>query len=164
MEEWVEPRRIDTYFPLMSDAQQLRETEKFFHQQIPITRAMGVRVAAYDGQHFTLVAPIALNFNHLGTAFGGSLSAVATLAGYGLLWLELRDRTCHLVIRQSSLSFRRPVRKEIVAICRRPDEATLRAFKEAFVQRNKARIGLDVTIEEDGLVAVAFQGLFVALK
>ena len=100
------------YFPLMSNAQQLRETEEFFHQQIPITRAMGVRVAAYDGQQFTLVAPIALNFNHLGTAFGGSLSAVATLAGYGLLWLELRDRTCHLVIRQSSLSFRRPVRKE----------------------------------------------------
>lgn len=164
MEEWVEPRRIDTYFPLMTDAQQLRETEKFFHQQIPITRAMGVRVAAYDGQRFTLVAPIALNFNHLGTAFGGSLSAVATLAGYGLLWLELRDRTCHLVIRQSSLSFRRPVRKEIVATCRRPDEATLRAFKEAFAQRDKARIGLDVTIEEDGLVAVEFHGVFVALK
>ena len=92
MEEWVEPRRIDTYFPLMTDAQQLRETEKFFHQQIPITRAMGVRVAAYDGQRFTLVAPIALNFNHLGTAFGGSLSAVATLAGYGLLWPHLSSR------------------------------------------------------------------------
>jgi thioesterase domain-containing protein len=81
-----------------------------------------------------------------------------------LLWLELRDRTCHLVIRQSSLSFRRPVRKEIVATCRRPGEATLRAFKEAFAQRDKARIGLDVTIEEDGLVAVEFHGVFVALK
>ena len=148
----------------MSNAQQLRETEEFFHQQIPITRAMGVRVAAQDGRQLTLVAPIALNHNHLGTAFAGSLSAVATLAGYGLLWLELRDRACHLVIRQSSLSFRRPVRKEIVAICRRPDEEMLRTFKDEFAQRGKARIGLDVTIEEDGLVAVEFKGLFVALK
>ncbi len=152
------------YFPFMRNAQQLRETEEFFHQQIPITRAMGVRVAAYDGRQFTLVAPIALNHNHLGTAFGGSLGAVATLAGYGLLWLELRDRACHLVIRQSSLSFRRPVHKDVVAICRRPDQEALRAFKAEFVQRGKARIGLDVTIQEDGLVAVEFQGLFVALK
>ena len=148
----------------MRDEQQLLETEEFFHQQIPITRAMGVRVASYDGRQLTLVAPIALNHNHLGTAFGGSLSAIATLAGYGLLWLELRDRACHLVIRRSSLSFGRPVRKEIVAICRQPDEEMLRAFKAEFAQRGKARIGLNVTIEEDGLVAVEFQGLFVALK
>jgi thioesterase domain-containing protein len=152
------------YFPFMSDAHQLRETEEFFHEQIPITRAMGVRVAAYDGRQFTLVAPIALNHNHLCTAFGGSLGAVATLAGYGLLWLELRDRACHVVIRQSSLSFRRPVRKDIVAICRRPDQEALQAFKAAFAQRGKARIGLDVTIQEDGLVAVEFQGLFVAFR
>ncbi|MFZ0710649.1 MAG: YiiD C-terminal domain-containing protein [Terrimicrobiaceae bacterium] len=148
----------------MTDSQQLRETEEFLYEQIPITRAMGVRVAAYDGRQLTLVAPIAPNHNHLGTAFGGSLSAIATLTGYGFLWLELSDRTCHLVIRRSSLSFCRPVRKEIVAICRRPDEEALSAFKAAFSEHGKARIGLDVTIEEDGFVAVEFQGLFVALN
>jgi thioesterase domain-containing protein len=151
-------------FAFVTDAQQLRETEEFFHEQIPITRSMGVRVAAYDGLQLTLAAPIAPNHNHLGTAFGGSLSAVATLTGYGFLWLELRDRGCHLVIRRSSLSFRRPVRNEIVAICRRPDESALNAFKAAFAQHGKARIDLEVTIEEDGLVAVEFQGLFVALN
>ena len=148
----------------MSAASQLHRTEEFLHQQIPITRAMGVRVAAYDGGQLILTAPIALNHNHLGTAFGGSLGAVATLAGYGLLWLELHDRDCHLVIRQSSLSFRRPVRKEIVAICRRPNTELLREFKKAFAQHGKARIGLNVTIEEDGLVAVEFHGIFIALK
>jgi thioesterase domain-containing protein len=150
-------------FP-MSAAPELHETEEFLHQQIPITRAMGVRVVAYNGGQLTLTAPIALNHNHLGTAFGGSLGAVATLAGYALLWLELRDRECHLVIRQSSLSFRRPVRKEIVAICRRPSSELLREFKDAFGQHGKARIALDVTIEEDGLAAVEFKGIFVALR
>ena len=152
------------YSSVMSAASQLHRTEEFLHQQIPITSAMGVRVAAYDGGQLILTAPIALNHNHLGTAFGGSLGAVATLAGYGLLWLELRDRGCHIVIRQSSLSFRRPVRKEIVAICRRPSTELLREFKEAFGEHGKARIGLDVTIEEDSLVAVEFHGIFVALK
>src|SRR6266446_4830743 len=116
----------------MSNEQQLRETEAFFHEQIPITRAMGVHVEAYDGSRLTLTAPLALNHNHLGTAFGGSLSAVATLAGYGLLWLELNDRTAHVVIREGTISYRRPVRGEIRAVCRRPEEAAVAAFKAEF--------------------------------
>ncbi|HEY5744231.1 MAG TPA: YiiD C-terminal domain-containing protein [Terrimicrobiaceae bacterium] len=148
----------------MDNEQRLRETEEFLHEQIPITRAMGVRVAAYDGEQLKLIAPLALNHNHLGTAFGGSLSAVATLAGYGLLWLELADSKCHLVIRRSCLSFHRPVRKEIVAICRRPSQKDVWIFKATFAEQRKARINLDVTIEEDGLVAVEFSGVFVALK
>jgi thioesterase domain-containing protein len=148
----------------MENDDKLREIEEFFYRKIPITRAMGIRVAEYDGSQLKLIAPVALNHNHLGTAFGGSLSAIATLAGYGLLWLELDDKNCHVVIRKSWLSFSRPVRREIVAIGRRPSQEEWRVFKAAFSQRHKARINLDVTIEEDGLVAVEFSGIFVALR
>jgi thioesterase domain-containing protein len=148
----------------MGDERLLRETEEFFYEKIPITRAMGVRVTRYDGSQLRLAAPIALNHNHLGTAFGGSLSALATLAGYGLIWLEMGDKTAHVVIRNSQLSFRRPVRGEIVAICRRPSEDAVWVFKNAFAQHHKAKISLDVTIEEEGLVAVEFRGIFVALR
>jgi thioesterase domain-containing protein len=148
----------------MGDERLLREIEEFFYEKIPITRAMGVRVIKYDGGQLRLAAPIALNHNHLGTAFGGSLSALATLAGYGLIWLEMGDKMAHVVIRNSELSFRRPVRGEIEAICRRPSEDELLMFKNAFAQHHKARISLDVTIEEEGLVAVEFRGLFVALR
>jgi thioesterase domain-containing protein len=148
----------------MEDERLLRETEQFFYEKIPITRAMGVRVTRYDGRELRLAAPIALNHNHLGTAFGGSLSALATLAGYGLIWLEMGDKTAHVVIRNSQLSFRRPVRGEIVAVCRRPGEDELWLFKNAFAQHHKAKISLDVTIEEEGLVAVEFRGVFVALR
>ena len=148
----------------MADERLLRETEEFFYDKIPITRAMGVRITKYDGDQLRLAAPIALNHNHLGTAFGGSLSALATLAAYGLIWLEIGDKTAHVVIRNSELSFRRPVRGEIVAICRRPSEDELWMFKNAFAQHRKAKISLDVTIEEEGLVAVEFRGIFVALR
>jgi thioesterase domain-containing protein len=148
----------------MENDDKLREIEEFFYRKIPITRAMGIRVAEYDGSQLKLTAPVALNHNHLGTAFGGSLSAIATLAGYGLLWLELDDKNCHVVIRKSWLSFSRPVRREIVAIGRRPGQEEWHVFKAAFSQRHKARINLDVTIEEDGLVAVEFSGIFVALR
>ena len=144
--------------------EQFREMEDFFHEQIPITRAMGVRVEKYDGDQLVLTAPLAPNHNHLGTAFGGSLSAVATLAAYGLLWLELGDRTAHIVIREGAISYRRPVKKEIRVVCRRPQEADVGAFKAAFARKGKGRIRLEVTAEEDGLVAVEFSGVFIAVR
>lgn len=148
----------------MSTTQQLREIEEFFHQQIPITHALGVHVEAYDGQQLTLTAPLSVNHNHLGTAFGGSLSAMATLAGYGLIWLELRERAAHVVIRESSISYIRPVRGDIRAICRRPDEEILATFKAVFAQKGKARIQLEVAVVEEGLAAVEFRGTFVATR
>ena len=89
---------------------------------------------------------------------------MATLAGYGLIWLELEDRKCHLVIRESAIVYQRPVRGEIRAICRRPDAETLAAFKARFARKGKARIRLEVTIEELGEVAVVFEGTYVAMR
>jgi len=142
----------------------LRETEQFFYEQIPITRAMGVRVESYDEDQLVLAAPLHANHNHLGTAFGGSLSAIATLAGYGMLWLLLGDRHSHIVIRDSAINYRRPVRGDIRAICRRPDEDAVAAFREKFAAAGKARLQLHVTIEECDAVCVEYHGTFVALK
>ena len=123
-----------------------------------------MRVESYDGQQLVLAAPLTLNHNHLGTAFGGSLAAVATLAGYGFLWLELGDRGAHVVIRESAISYRRPVRKGIRAVCRRPEENAVAAFKSEFANNGKGPIRLAVTVEEDGLAAVELNGTFVAMK
>jgi thioesterase domain-containing protein len=142
----------------------LRTTTEYLHEHIPLTRAMGAQVASYDGREVVVTAPLAPNHNHLGTAFGGSLSAVATLAGYALLWLELRDRTAHVVIRRSGLQFHRPVRGELRAHCRAPDAATLTAFRETFTRKGKARLELRVEIIEDSHVAVEFTGTFVAMQ
>ncbi len=148
----------------MNADQRLRETEKFLHEQIPLTRAMQVRVESYDAQQLVLTAPLAPNHNHLGTAFGGSLAALVMLAGYGLLWLELGDRAAHLVISESTLKFRRPVRALLRATCRRPGEAKMAAFKAEFAAKAKARIRLVVAIEEEGQTAVEFTGTYVAAR
>lgn len=89
----------------MSGFLQECEVEAFLHTKIPITQAMGVRVEVFDENHLVLTAPLDLNHNHLGTAFGGSLAAVATLAGYAFLWLALEDRDAHVVIAESSLVY-----------------------------------------------------------
>lgn len=142
----------------------LRETAAFLHQQIPLTQAMGVKLESYDGERLVITAPLEPNHNHLGTAFGGSLSAISTLAGYSLLWLLLGDRTAHIVVRESSIRYRHPVRGLIRALCEHPNEASMARFKAQFQETGKARLRLQVRIEEDSQTCVEFDGEFVALK
>jgi thioesterase domain-containing protein len=138
------------------------DAEEYFHQQIPITRAMGVRVVAQDGNEFIIEAPVTLNSNHLGTGFGGSINAVATLAAYGLVWIELRNRGVHVVVAESSIRFLRPVRETIRAICRHPDPDEWTAFQTRFAEKGKARITLRVNVVEAEQTAAEFEGVFVA--
>jgi thioesterase domain-containing protein len=142
----------------------LKQTQELLHTKIPITRAMGVRVEDYDGERLILSAPLEPNVNHLGTAFGGSLNALAVLSGYGLLWLELQDRECHIVIRESSISYDHPVRGEIRATCVRPPAGALAEFKQTFHEKGRARIALTATIDDGGKTCVRFRGTFVAMR
>jgi thioesterase domain-containing protein len=148
---------------MMRDDSGCRDLENFLHAQIPITREMGVAVEESSQTRLVLTAPLELNHNHLGTAFGGSLSAIATLAGYGLLWNLLDDPGLHIVIRESSMRYLRPVKGEIRAICAAPEESAISSFRVALADRGKARISLRVTVEEEGEICMDFTGEYVAL-
>ena len=123
---------------------------------------MGVRVVANDENGFVLEAPVALNSNHLRTGFGGSINAVATLAAYGFLWLEVNDAAAHVVVAESSIRFLRPVRETIRAICLRPAAEELAAFRSQFDAKGKARIALRVNVIEGDETAAEFDGTFLA--
>lgn len=148
----------------MKGAAQLRDAENYFRSQIPLTRAMGLRVVIADVSSFAIEAPVALNYNHLHTAFGGSINAVATLAGYGLLWLALREADASVVIRESAIRFFLPVQETIFAICHQPSTAEMARFKETLRTKGKARMELRVRVEEQGTLAAEWTGTFVALQ
>src|SRR3954465_9429675 len=118
----------------------IQQTQELLRTKIPITHAMGVRVEDYDGERLVLIAPLEANVNHLGTAFGGSLNALAVLSGYALLWLEMKETDCHIVIRESSISYERPVRGRLRAVCFSPAREELEVFRLSFEQKGKARI------------------------
>ena len=51
----------------------IKSLENVFHELIPISQHMGVKVVNYTGSELTLAAPLANNINHQLSAFGGSL-------------------------------------------------------------------------------------------
>ena len=56
---------------------------------MPPARALQPRVAGYSDGRLRLYAPLAANVNDKGSAFGGSLSSLMTLAAWGLTSLAV---------------------------------------------------------------------------
>ena len=157
------PTRMSSHVPTSMSVPGL---EAFLHEQIPLTRAMGLRVAECNAQRLVLEATLEPNRNHLGTAFGGSLHALPTLACYGTLWMVLREAgiDSHVVIKDSQISYRQPVKGTLRAVCERPPAAALAEF--IAVLRRNLKAGMDlhaIVVGTDGKPAAEFSGRFVAL-
>ncbi len=144
--------------------------ELFLHEMIPLAKAMGVGVEVSDDRALVLTAPKEQNKNSLNTAFGGSLVALATLAGYGVVWELMKDETkaekpvWHIVVKESRAAYRRPVLGDLRAICERPAQAAIAEFKDALARYGKAKLKLRASIIEDGNVAVDVQAAFVVSR
>lgn len=139
----------------------------FLHQKIPITVAMGVEVISFDAQSISLKAPLAKNHNHMGTAFGGSLSTLMILSCYSWFFNELQSENpdIHIVIKDGQTKYLAPVKGDLTAICERPAEDAIQEFLKSYEKKNIGRIELKSYIPSpDGTPACQFKGLFVAKK
>jgi thioesterase domain-containing protein len=147
---------------MVESIQALQQT---LEHEIPLTRHLQLQVLACDERGLTLGAPLAPNINHKRTAFAGSLNSVVTLAGWGLLWLILRQQgiAARVVIQDSSCSYLRPVSSDFTAFCARPEPAEIARISEALRKRGRARIELHVEIRNGTQVAVDFTGRYVML-
>jgi thioesterase domain-containing protein len=146
------------------DARDLQQLERTLHAEIPLTRAMEIRVLRFDARGLTLGAALAPNLNHKKTAFGGSLNSLATLACWGLIQLLVRDagRPITVVIQESSVQYAAPVTHDMQAHCPLPPASEAERFLHMLERKGRARLELEATIEADAKVAVRFRGRFVA--
>lgn len=151
---------------LVPESMSTRGLEAFLHDKIPLTKAMGLHVAESSAKRLVLEAPLDKNVNHLGTAFGGSLHALPTLACYAGLWTLLREAGIdgHVVVKRSQASYRAPVTGTLRAVCLRPAPALVAEFIADLRRHRKARMELTATVEgTGGKPAVEFSGSFVAV-
>ncbi len=143
----------------------LKVAEEYLYDHIPITRHLRVSVTCYDGQSINLSAPLSPNINHRGTVFGGSLVTVAILAGWTILHLKLMsvNLNCRLVIQKSMMDFKKPVFSDFTAKCVLPDQDEWTKFKNALIQKGKARLDLVSEIYDGPIPAGKHTGTFVAV-
>ena len=150
----------------MTEPGAIQTLQAVLHQDIPLTRDMGVTVLAWHDHQLRLHLPLAQNINHKSTLFGGSLYCGAVLAGWGWLYLRLKEAGIddgHIVIQEGQISYPLPVKRDGVAICDAPDDATWDRFLKTYHRRGRARLVLKTRIVAEGSddSAVEFEEQYV---
>lgn len=130
---------------------------------MPVTQHLGIEPAGYRSGVIELRAPLAANVNHKGTAFGGSLNAIATLTCWSSLWLAMRETRIpgEIVIQDSSIKFVRPVTRDFHARSGPIDQAELEKLAAAVRKRGRGRITLGSEVFDAEGVTVTFSGRYV---
>ncbi|MBF7730059.1 thioesterase domain-containing protein [Pseudomonas sp. N040] len=138
--------------------------EALLHRDIPLSRAMQLRVDSWQDHELRLRLPLQPNCNLHSTMFGGSLYCGALLAGWGWLHLRLHEAGLHgaLVIKDAQISYLLPVTGDALACCSAPADGAWEKFVATFARRGLARLQLNTRLlDPRGEVAVLFSGQFV---
>ncbi len=137
--------------------------EELLHQQIPLTKDMGVTVESYNGEAVTLHAPLSNNINHKSTAFGGSLYAICAVAGWALLHSRLQEAGLagHIVIHKGEITYHKPVKGDFTIMCSSEYPEQINTALEAFQDKGRARLWLTAHVLYNNETAVEFKGSFV---
>lgn len=145
-------------------AEWTRRLARLWREGIPLASAMKVEIRHLDEQRLVLVAPLAPNRNHMGSAFGGSLQGLATLAGWGVTLMAAgAEGKGHVVIRNARMEFLKPVPGELLAEATMPAAAAAAVFRIKLAERGRARLTVPVAIRGAAdTVAARFVGEFVA--
>lgn len=143
------------------------QLQDYLHEQIPLTQAMGLWVEVACAEKVVLGASLAKNLNHKQTAFGGSLNALATLACWGLLFLNLKSipGLYEVVIAKGEMSFLKPVQEDLKAhSLLSVENNSWDSFAKRLERKGRARISLESCIGNPDSPAAKFLGQFVAIR
>ncbi|WP_117235615.1 bifunctional GNAT family N-acetyltransferase/hotdog fold thioesterase [Vibrio maerlii] len=138
------------------------ELQQRWEQQIPISDKMGIKINQYTGYQFECSAQLNPNLNPHNTMFAGSAFTLATLTGWGMTWLLMKERNLmgDIVLADSRIRYRHPVEQSPVA------QTSLDGISgdlDRLAHGRKARIVINVTIYSGDQAAVEFIGTYMLL-
>ena len=147
---------------IIRDAKWCQQLQQTWHDTIPISQVMGIRIHQYTGKVFETRALLNPNINLHGTMFAGSVFSLATLTGWGLLhlWLLTEKLEGSIVLGDGQIHYHKPVTQQPGAIARLEQvEGDLEPLKEG----KKAKLKMKVEVRDEDLSVAEFTGLYVVL-
>lgn len=146
---------------------ELGELQTILEREIPMCSHMGMRVHERGPSGLVMRIPFAPNRNHQQTAFAGSLNALCTIAGWGTVFLLLKEtgRRGSIVIRRSSIRYQEPVTSsDVFARCEPVSAAARQYFVEMLDDKKQAKLDLVVEIAGSSGPLVSFNGSYVVVQ
>jgi thioesterase domain-containing protein len=140
--------------------------QRYLLEQIPISKALGISVIEANLEEILIAVPLASNLNHHGTGFGGSVSAVAILSGWALVYARLvaEDQFPAIVIQHNEIRYLKPIEGAIAARARLASPERWTHFLQSLSRHGKARTVVAVAVEGPRGVSARVLGTYVALR
>ncbi|WP_413731569.1 fatty acid biosynthesis protein FabY [Sodalis sp. RH20] len=138
------------------------QLQQAWYQHIPLSEKMGVRISQYTGQKFMTTMPETGNQNPHHTLFAGSLFSLATLTGWGLIWLLLRERQLGgtIILADAHIRYLTPVTGRPCAVA---DLGSLSGDLDRLARGRKARVQLEVELFGNEDKGAIFKGVYLVL-
>ena len=145
-----------------------RDWQNLLRGSMPLAHAMGVEVVLQNDGRIGLRVPLAPNVNDKGTGFGGSVAALATLAG----WVEAQRQldlatmgsNVEIVVQRGETRYIRPIRDTFLAVAEPPAAEAVQKFLRLYERKGLARLGVEVVIYCDGERVAEYGGDYVASR
>jgi len=136
------------------------------YRSMPPVATMGLGIEGYDGQSLRLHAPLERHLNDKGCAFGGSLVSLMTLAGWGLVTLQVQaaELEADVYVADSQVDYLAPLFADLRAAARLGEAGDWSGFTAALRERGRARASLlaEVPLPEGG-IACRCRARYVAI-
>ncbi|WP_299080199.1 bifunctional GNAT family N-acetyltransferase/hotdog fold thioesterase [uncultured Paraglaciecola sp.] len=133
-----------------------------WHDTIPISEQMGIKLHQYTGRTFETRASLNKNINLHGTMFAGSIFSLATLTGWGMIFLQLKEKGLNgeIVLGDGNIHYHKPITMQPRALC---NIESLTGKLEPLSNNKKCKINLNVAILDGDNAVAEFSGVFWVL-
>lgn len=134
-------------------------------REMPAAERLGFTVEDVSTTAVRLGATFDINRNHQGSAFAGSVNALATLAGWAAVWLTLQEGglEANAVLQDSEIRYLHPIMTDFSATCPFPSDAERTALLSAVTRHRRGRIPVQVDVMAHDRTVARFHGRYVAL-
>ena len=133
---------------------------------MPPVAAMRPAIADWRDGHLRLSAPLAANVNDKGCAFGGSLTSLMTIAGWGIVSLTLAEAglDADIYVADSRVRYLKPVFEDLVVDAGFDDPLEAAGLVDVLRQQGRASVRIQArTLLADGGVAATLVARYVAI-
>jgi thioesterase domain-containing protein len=140
-----------------------KRLEKLLREKIPLVKALKAEIRKVHPDCVELWAPLAPNHNHMGSAFGGSISALLILGGYTWLYQFMLEQghDVHVILKSCEIDYKFPIEEDLFIFGRAPAAGEIEKFLISFKRKGLGRIHLQSEIRIEGKKAATLQGEYV---
>jgi len=138
------------------------QLQSVWHKTIPLSKAMNIAIGYYDHKKLVTSCDVAFNKNLHDTMFAGSVYTLATLTGWGYIYLRLQQEKImgNIVLADANIRYHAPI--EGVAFAETYSLLNIENFEKLRL-KEKAKFTIEVKIKNGDKVAATFKGLYFVL-